>query len=173
MFAGISGVGKTTFLTSLKALVPFDCLTGGTLIAAAREQQDRDMLRHSDIAENQALLVAGFHIMRNPKVPLVILDGHVCIATANGLEDIPSSVFEELCVSIMVHLEADPECIQLNRSSDEGRNRPVLDAATLRQHQDHSRAHAESIAADLGIPFYIAKHEGMQELSKAILDRLA
>lgn len=166
MFAGVSGVGKTTFLQKLSGKMSFQCLTGGTLIAAAREQSDRDALRLSDISENQALLIDGFRIKRDPSAPVVILDGHVSIATPSGLEDIPTAVFRELGISTMVHLEADPDRIQLNRLSDESRNRPPLDDVALHLHQEHSRAHAGSIAAELEVSFQIVTHEDVAKLGK-------
>ena len=58
-FAGISGVGKTTCLNKLADIVAFQHVTGGSLIASARDAaaDSRDAMRHADLDENQRLLI--------------------------------------------------------------------------------------------------------------------
>ena len=160
-FTGISGVGKTTFLCGLAELVPFQHLTGGSLIAAARDARpyQRDAMRHADLDENQRLLIEGFEVARDPEADLVILDGHVIIDDGNDLQKLSSEVFRALGLTMMIHLEAEPVRINSNRSMDGSRSRPTYDAETLAQHQDTSRAHAKSIAAELGIDFRRVTHE--------------
>ena len=77
---GISGVGKTTFLRKLSAMREFQHLTGGTLIAAARNKGSdaRDSLRHADLEENQRLLIQGFALEKDPKANLIVMDGPCC-----------------------------------------------------------------------------------------------
>lgn len=84
-FTGISGVGKTTFLKKLSERVSFQHLTGGSLIAAARQADadQRDTIRHADLDENQQLLIDGFFVARDQQVELVIMDGHVVIDGGN------------------------------------------------------------------------------------------
>lgn len=159
-FTGISGVGKTTFLKKLAKRMSFQHLTGGSLIAAARQldANQRDAMRHTDLEENQRLLIHGFFAARDPQVGLVIMDGHVVIDNGNNLTLLPSTIFRALGTSLMVHLEADPALIITNRSHDTARSRPNYDFETLNRHQSTSRKQAASIARDLGIGFHIVTH---------------
>lgn len=157
---GISGVGKTTFLRKLSAAREFQHLTGGTLIAAARNKGSdaRDSLRHADLEENQRLLIQGFALEKDPKANLIIVDGHVVIDNNSGLARISSTVFESIDVSLILHLEADPVRIFKNRSEDTSRFRPIRDVETLAHHQAASREHARYVARSLQIDFCILSH---------------
>lgn len=163
---GISGVGKTTVLRRLAQLIDFQHVTGGSLIAAAREiaVDSRDIIRYADLDENQRLLVEGFALTRDPYASLVIIDGHVVIDGAEGLSKIPSNVFKALGVSIMVHLEAPPEQIAINRAGDASRPRPFYSRDLLEQHQMLSRWHAHAVSGILNIPLHIVTHDDANQL---------
>ena len=164
---GISGVGKTTFLRRLAQLVDFQHVTGGSLIAAARKAkpESRDAIRHADLDDNQRLLIEGFALTRDPNAKTVIMDGHVVIDDGQRLSKIPCEVFKALGVSVMVHLEADPEQIAANRSRDSSRSRPPYPPIVLEQHQRLSRAHAETVADMLGVAFHIVTHNDAARLA--------
>ncbi len=167
---GISGVGKTTFLERLKEHLVFQHLTGGSLIAAARDHEapKRDELRYADLDENQRLLIHGFALARDLAAEIVILDGHVVIDTDTGLTKLPTNVFRQLGVASMVHLETDPARIAANRAGDNARERPIYDIDTLAAQQEASREHAKKIAAELDIDLHLVKH-GHVELLASIL----
>lgn len=170
-FTGISGVGKTTFLTSLANQVSFQHVTGGSLIAAARQgtSHQRDVLRHVDLDENQQLLIDGFAIVRDPHAKSVIMDGHVVIDDGRTLTKLPAAVFRALGASLMVHLEAAPAWIAENRSRDDSRSRPQYAPEILGEHQSTSRSHAAIIANDLAIPFHILTHGDVDQLAAMLL----
>jgi adenylate kinase len=151
---GISGVGKTTFLKNLASELTFQHLTAGTLISEGKslERADRDKLRLSNINENQKLLILGFHHARNPNIPFVVMDGHVIIHGAEGLETIGSHVFEALGIDAMMHLVAHPQRILENRLKDAGRARPVLSEKELEEHQNSSFFAAQKVCETLNIP---------------------
>lgn len=170
-FVGLSGVGKTTFLRHLAEHIPFQHLTGGSLIAAARDARtdERDAMRHADLDENQRLLIDGFALARDTAARLVIMDGHVVIDSSAGLQELPADVFRALGIAKMVHLEAEPARISTNRSNDASRRRPTHDLETLSQHQLASRAHAKSIAAALSVEFHIVTHNDIAHLAFTLL----
>ena len=169
-FTGLSGVGKTTFLRRLSEHVSFQHLTGGSLIATARDadQQDRDKLRHADLDENQRLLIQGFALARDPEANLVIMDGHVVIDSSDGLTKLPVDVFRSLGITTVVHLEADPARIAANRAGDTARDRPTNDTSTLAAQQEASRAHADSIATALDVGFHILGHDDVARLASIL-----
>jgi adenylate kinase len=159
-FTGISGVGKTTFLKKLGNYVSFQHLTAGSLINAAKQSSthDRDKLRFDSLEENQNLLIEGFSACRHSEASIVILDGHVVINSAKGLEKISATVFERLGITFMVHLEADASQIFFNRADDKTRKRPLHAVETLAKHQDLSRKHAIAVADSLLIPYLTVRH---------------
>lgn len=167
---GLSGVGKTTFLRRLSDHVSFQHLTGGSLIATARDadQQDRDDLRHADLDENQRLLIEGFELARDPEANLVIMDGHVVIDGGDGLVKLPADVFRRLGITTLVHLEADPARIAAHRAGDTARARPAYDISLLSAQQEASRAHADSIATALGVEFRIVGHDDVARLASIL-----
>ncbi|MFS4580343.1 AAA family ATPase [Phaeobacter sp. C3_T13_0] len=169
-FTGISGVGKTTFLRKFAELMEFQHVTGGSLIAAAKNvaRDARDDLRHADLDENQRLLIEGFTVARDANAEVIILDGHVVIDDGERPTKISSDVFKALGVMAMVHLETDPKRIAKNRSKDSARSRPRYDTDILRQHQDMSRQNAHSIAEELGISFYIVTHNDVAHLASLL-----
>jgi adenylate kinase len=166
-FTGISGVGKTTFLSKFAELVSFQHVTGGSLIAAARNStpNGRDTMRHANLDENQRLLIDGFALTRDVNAELIIMDGHVVIDNGDDLTKISSDVFNALEIVAMVHLESDPTRTVKNRSKDSSRLRPKYDAETLGQHQDVSRLHAKSIAEALCVGFHIVGHDDVAYLA--------
>ena len=168
---GISGVGKTTFLKKLSSQLDFQHLTAGSLIARARDagEQRRDRLRLSDIDENQQLLVEGFDLSCNHSASHIILDGHCIIHNDLGVQRIDSQVFSELGVRLIAHLEAKPQQVQINRSSDLARDRPLLELDELDAHQTLSLAHAQDIASELKIDFRQLKHSDLDVLMEVIL----
>ncbi len=155
MLAGISGVGKTTFLNRLKSELSFQHLTAGSLISAAKEakKNERDELRLSDIDENQRLLIQGLSLARDRYSPLIILDGHVVIHTASGLEAINSEVFRALGINAILHLVGTAEQILENRTREIGRNRPLLSLQELEDHQSFSILTASTLSRTLDIPW--------------------
>lgn len=169
-FTGISGVGKTTFLKKLAKLMLFQHVTGGSLIALAKNTiaDGRDNLRYADLDENQRLLIEGFKLARDPSVELVIMDGHVVIDDGECLAKISSDVFKALDVRVMVHLEDDPANIVKNRYCDAARSRPKYDNNTLERHQDMSRQSARAIAEKLRIGFHIVTHNDAARLVKLL-----
>ncbi len=169
-FTGISGVGKTTFLSELAELVNFQHVAGGSLIAAARKTASdrRDTMRHADLDENQRLLIEGFAMVRDPSAELIIMDGHAVIDGGAGLTKISSDVFNAIDVMVIVHLEADANRISKNRLMDTSRSRPMYDTQTLRQHQHVSRIHARAIAESLGADFHVVTHDDVAHMAKLL-----
>lgn len=172
-FTGISGVGKTTFLRQLAELIDFQHITAGSLIATAREAapEARDAIRHADLDGNQLLLIEGFVLTLDPDSNLVILDGHVVIDDGEGLSKISSEVFRALRVSVMVHLESEPERIAANRRGDTSRSRPTYPSDILEQHQVLSHSHAKAIADILSVPFSVVTHNDTDKLAGLLVGK--
>lgn len=169
-FAGISGVGKTTFLRQLSALLDFQHLTAGTLIAAARslDNRSRDFIRLADTDLNQRLLIEGFMSARDPNARLVILDSHMLIDTGDDIRRIPIEVFGALGVDTVIHLEAEPKQICTNRCRDKDRTRPIYPTHILGEHQRLSRSHAQTVADALRVPLHVVVHDDAIDLAATL-----
>lgn len=163
-FVGISGVGKSTFLRSAAKKIAFQHLTAGSLICRARESVSvRDLLRLQNLDENQRVLVAGFQMARASTSQLVVMDGHVIVDGADGLEAISSNVFAALGADAIVHLKAEPVQILTNREGEKSRDRPRLTLSQLADHQSRSLDAASTIALSLSIPFKLLTYEQINE----------
>lgn len=169
--AGISGVGKTTFLKKLANEIEFQHLTAGTLISNGKslEQKERDSMRFSNLDENQKLLISGFHYTRDNQASIVVIDGHVVIDTGAELEKISSNVFKALKIDAIIHLNADSDQIFKNRKNDESRDRPKLSSTQLKKHQEYSILSAQDISKALGIKFSETKAENISDLKQLLL----
>lgn len=69
----LSGVGKTTFLRKFAKLMAVQHVTGGNLIAAAKNafMDGRDDLRYANLDENQRLLIEGFALASHANADVV------------------------------------------------------------------------------------------------------
>ncbi len=137
---GLSGVGKSTLLTSVRTSVSFVHLRASSLIKDELDFQQQkafthDTLREAPIDNNQVLLIAAFRRLA-PNSGLVVLDGHVMIDTPNGLVEIGPETFRALEVCHFVVLTARPEVIFQRRANDAGRRRPSRSVSELGGQQE-------------------------------------
>lgn len=159
LVAGVSGVGKTTFINSLGENGPIQFLSAGSLIKAERERLEgeihRDMLRFAKIGDNQKLLIEGFRRTKDHTASLVLLDGHTVIDTGDGLMQIPTEVFRALEIDMFVFLEAEPQLILDRRANDKSRTRPELAIDILARHQQDALGITRRIATEMSVPLQI------------------
>ena len=167
---GISGVGKTTFVKRVAEKCDFLHLTAGTLIARGRsiDPVTRDVLRSSNLEENQRMLVDGFKEAAGAVAGPIVLDGHVVIHMASGLAPIDSRVFAGIGTKLVAHLEANPAQILSNRLCDTRRDRPSLSVEELEVHQARSLAAARRVAVDLGIKLKRLTHDDVDVFAQIL-----
>lgn len=158
---GISGVGKTTFLTALRPRCSFQHLQASALIQSQREQ-GLSVAHDGTIPQNQKMLIAAFNLARDPKADLVVIDGHTLIDTPDGLVRIEPDVFTALHVSQIFYLYDAPTSIFKRRAADTTRTRPQRSIEELAQHQALGLRHGLSVARALRIPIHIlTPHQGI------------
>lgn len=156
LVCGVSGVGKTRLIRSFLASgADAATLSAGAIIADARKIQDPEFLRRlpaDELLQSQELLIAGFRKLR-PSLSqrLLILDVHTLIDNGRELYVIPDAVFSALEPNGIVHVQANPDSIALQRQLDVGRVRPVRSTQELADCQQRSAHRAEQIAEFLGI----------------------
>ncbi len=158
--AGVSGVGKTTFLKKIAENAEFQRLTASLIIKEQRkyigvQKMTSEELRLANLADNQKVLVDGFHRLKIPQMDLIIIDGHTVIDTPNGLIKIESSVFKGLGVEHFIFLKEQPAEILKRRRADSSRNRHSISAELIEQQQAKSLVVTAKIAEVLGVPMSI------------------
>ena len=170
---GVSGVGKSTLLRRLAEVANFQHLQASALIRSAREalearEIEPDMLRHSNIDENQKLLILGFERAIDPTTEIVILDGHSVIDTPQGLTPISPLVFGALGVEQLIFLAQSPSTIVQRRELDESRNRPARSVLGLEKHQDAALTNSLKICLHLRIPLTVLSDSDPHKLAAFI-----
>lgn len=158
---GIPGVGKTTVMESMRALLEqrgTACLivNFGTIMfeVAFKEKivDDRDRMRRLP-AEVQRHIQrkAAEHIANLARGETVILDTHCTIKTKQGFfPGLPRAVLDDLAPDAMVLVEAPAEEIYLRRMGDPTRSRDDDSQEDIRAHQMMNRAYAASYSAYSG-----------------------
>ena len=159
--AGVSGVGKSTFIKNISIELEVQHLQASFLIKEAARERDlkgleQDALRDLDIDENQALLIHGFNKHKD-KSAVVVLDCHTVIDTLNGLVAISPVVFKEIGVSHMIILTDDPAVILSRREKDQGRSRPKRNEFEIESYQYNSILQGYKISQEIEIPLTICK----------------
>ena len=157
---GLSGVGKSTLIRGVSAGRAVQHLQASALIQAeqarsALKVESPEALRLGPVLDNQALLVAAFHRLVQPKPDLVLLDGHVLIDGRDGLVAIPSDTFAAVGCEAMILLRDAPDRILARRRADTGRPRPYRSALELASQQQLASSIADGICRTLGIPLYV------------------
>lgn len=171
--AGISGVGKTTFLKMLSASSDFQSLTASSIIKdqqkyeALRAQSSED-LRQGDISDNQRLMASGFERLRDKSKKLVIVDGHTIIASPSGIVKLNHEVFEPLALSRMVFLYENASLILERRIGDIGRERPQISIDEIKEHQSLALTQAADIANILGICLGVFNSKMIDEFTEFV-----
>lgn len=162
-FVGISGVGKSTFLKTVRSTTPFLHLEASKLIkeelALVQQQvQTSEELRTGAVLDNQELLVQAFHRNASGHEGLVVLDGHTVVDTGSGLQRIPAPVFAEINIRSILFLQDHPELIRSRRAIDTTRVRPERSAQEIQHYQQEALLAAADITLELSIPLHVVTH---------------
>ena len=160
---GISAVGKGYFANSLTCEVAVKHVTASSLILREKQlfeenPEQREQLRLGNLEENQELLVAGIRRLESDNLDLLLLDCHVLIHGANGIERLRANVFERCGLRGFVFLYDDAEAIRLRRKNDTSRIRPNLSSEQIERHQQIALRHCADLCIELAIPFLVVRH---------------
>ncbi|OYT26914.1 MAG: adenylate kinase [Candidatus Altiarchaeales archaeon ex4484_96] len=155
VLTGIPGTGKTTVAN--KALgelsdegIKYELVTYGDIMFDIGSNlglvKDRDDMRKLKSDEQKKIQrLAGVKIGQIAEEKDILLDTHCTISTPKGfLPGFPEWVLRELSPKIFVLVEADPEEIDLRRSSDKTRKRDKDNIGGIRTHQELNRSIAMS-----------------------------
>ncbi|THG40423.1 ATP-binding protein [Sphingomonas olei] len=170
---GLSGVGKSTFISRVARQSPLLHLQASSLIKAeqARREQNPESseeLRTGAVLNNQELLVAAFLRTAGGSALPIVFDGHSVVDGQNGLVEIPASVFAALRLTGIFFLRADPLVIAQRRTADVHRSRPFREPGTLAEHQRIARDVSRRIAHEIGCEFQEITAADMSKFAQAL-----
>ncbi|MEO1151000.1 MAG: AAA family ATPase [Pseudomonadota bacterium] len=171
--AGLSGVGKTTFLKSLNTRDKFVHLEASKIIKLQKAALEGNIptsedLRLGDLDDNQKLLILGIEEIAKSDAELAVLDCHTVIDDGKELIRITSDVFKTLGVKLFVFLQGTPAKIKEHREKDSSRERPLRSEFELMEHQNVGISHTEAICAVLNIPCKILTNLQSTEMDEIL-----
>jgi len=171
---GISGVGKTTMISSFTREHPWaHAVKGSSLLLAATSQADSEKLRAvpaDEVSANQERLVAAFADLRAAHPDRhIIFDGHSIIDTDQTLMVIPADVIVRLEPSAIIFLEEAPSVISARRAADSARARPARSPEQLSRHQSLAKEMAQAYAKALSLPCHVIGTAEVQAFEQILL----
>lgn len=150
--AGIYGVGKSTICQKLSQISLLPYYSAGDLISEVNGESYGANKVVKDKMQNQDILIAAVeHKLKT--IPSIILAGHFCIFDMYSNVDIlPEYVFDHLCISKLILLEATIEQIDHNIRKRDKKNYGIEAIKTIKESE---HAQACKVADRLKIPFLI------------------
>ncbi len=148
--AGIHGVGKTSYITSLQKQFPqLKSLSCSKLI-----NWDKISKNVEDVQENQNYLIDTINKTIDPDEPY-LLDGHFCLLNKNySIENVDISFFEQINFSCIILIYENAEIV-VNRLSD--RDKMIYDTSFIMNLLKMEENRAKEIASYLNIPLFKTK----------------
>ena len=149
--AGVHGVGKTTACAYAARSLGLAHYSASGLIksekTSAIPEQGKTVF---DVEGNQALLIRGVEKACGQHQGRIILDGHFTLLKLDGrIEAVAIEVFSSLSLNGVVVYHDEPAAIAERLHKRDGENHSV---DVIARHQDSELAHAQLVAAELGLP---------------------
>lgn len=141
--AGTYGVGKTFICDRLSSLLSIPHFSSSQIIKHTAIQKSV-----SDVGLNQQKLINGLKSI-NAEYPSILLDGHFCILSQNGISTIGVDTFSELNLKAIVVLVQEPEVIFKRLK---GRKGELFDVGSIARFQNLEVMQAQEVADKLGLP---------------------
>ena len=165
--AGAYGVGKSTIgaYLSKKTNVPF--YSAGSLISEVYGEEYGANKVVKDKEKNQNILIYSVNELHK-KFGKIFLAGHFCIFnSSNDVEQLPDTVFDNLKISTIVLLEAEPSVVSNLLWERDGKSYSVNSLADLTRRE---RKQAEKTSNRLHCPLLIYKRHFTDDDFTNILD---
>ena len=164
---GIPGVGKTTVVEKLAALLPGSRLVnfGSVMLEQGvrlKWIRHRDEMRRLPVEKQRKLQASTATRISKFKDKAVIVDTHLFIRTKEGYwPGIPAEVATALKPTHVVLVEAKPGEVLSRRAGDKKRYRDAVTAKDLDQEMALARSFLPVISTLTGAPsFIVENHEG-------------
>lgn len=170
---GISGVGKTTMVSSFVESHPSVLsIRASELLNRERPEANPEFFRiaaSSDIHKNQDHITTAFDkFKRSAFGRHIIFDGHSLIDNGQGLVVIPIQIFRKIAPDIIIFIEENPEVIVSRRLADVSRTRPQRTVRELSEQQTLAKDTANEYGRVLSAPCHIV-HSGDFEVFEYLL----
>lgn len=171
VLSGISGIGKSTTITTIKNEFNFTHLQASQMIKeffhnTQKEKYTSEQLRIKNPSENQKALISVLRTLSDDEN--YIFDAHTIIDTPNGIYEIPIEVFEAASPDHLIFLFEDPAQILARRSNDKDRTRPERSVDQLAEHQNLALINIAQIANKLKRPLTVLSTSQVDELDSLV-----
>lgn len=165
--AGVHGVGKTTACAYAVRSLGLAHYSASGLIKSEKANSIPEQGKAvSDVEGNQALLICGVEKACGQHQGRIILDGHFTLSKPDGrIDAVAVDVFSSLSLNGVIVYHDEPAAIveRLHRRDGESYSVDVI-----ARHQDSEMAHAQFVAAELGLPLEILSAFDSDSLIAAI-----
>jgi adenylate kinase len=171
VIVGIPGVGKTTVISEVEAILEGKGLKAETVVfgslmfeeAKRKGVKNRDEMRNLSIEEQRNLQKGAAKRIARMKERIVIIDTHLFIRTSEWYyPGIPMSVTRIVRPTHLLLIIAEEGEILMRRQADMTRNRDLPSEEEIQREIDISRIMIVSLANLTGSPFTIIKNDNNQ-----------
>jgi adenylate kinase len=160
--AGVHGVGKGTAANILSKKYKLKVFSASELIRKEKKSIVDVNKVVKGASENQDHLTSAVKNLK-VNVPTILLDGHFCLNSENGIFRVPENTFNKLNLKAVFLLCEQPELISERLLSRDGSALSVKSIETL---QNEEVKQAKHITTLLNIPLYIAKSGQLSEFER-------
>jgi adenylate kinase len=171
VIVGIPGVGKTTVISEVEAILEGKGLKAETVVfgslmfeeAKRKGVKNRDEMRNLSIEEQRNLQKGAAKRIARMKERIVIIDTHLFIRTSEWYyPGVPMSVTQIVRPTHLLLIIAEAGEILMRRQADMTRNRDLPSEEEIQREIDISRIMIVSLANLTGSPFTIIKNDNNQ-----------
>jgi adenylate kinase len=171
VIVGIPGVGKTTVISEVEAILGGKGLKAETVVfgslmfeeAKRKGVKNRDEMRNLSIEEQRNLQKGAAKRIARMKERIVIIDTHLFIRTSEWYyPGVPMSVTQIVRPTHLLLIIAEAGEILMRRQADMTRNRDLPSEEEIQREIDISRIMIVSLANLTGSPFTIIKNDNNQ-----------
>ena len=151
--SGVHGVGKGTICEKISSHFAYPNYSASTLIKSVKNSAVDKNKVVIDAEKNQDYLIVALNQL-NSGSDYILVDGHFCLQSNDGVIEIPLSTFEEMGLAAIVLLTDDPSQIHSRLNS---RDNASLGVDVIRSLQNKEKEQANYVANALNIPLLEAQ----------------
>jgi adenylate kinase len=149
--SGVHGVGKSYLCSRINELFRLPVFSASTLIKDLKKTEVDINKRAIDSENNQNYLISDLNKL-NPQCKTILLDGHFCLYSSDGIIDIGIKTFESMHLKSIITLYDEPDEIYRKMHERDGKS---LDVDIIHSLQERELELARLTADHLNIGFHM------------------
>ena len=165
--AGVHGVGKGTLSDVLTKKYQLEAFSASNLIRDEKKSKVDINKVVQDPKDNQDHLSNAIEKL-TARSSRILLDGHFCLNSSEGIFKVPTSTFDSLCLEAVFLVIEKPSIIFERLLKRDGGSMDIELIETL---QNEEILQAKFITSYLKIPLIISESGNIKDLEKYLIDR--